>query len=418
MKRQTTYRIGIFCIILIYFYLVSMPVSGCTVPVFRYALERWPAFNYTVEIAHKGNLNEEQKNALRFLYEKSKEKNGSNLKVVELTKPGEIDGLEKNLPTIRLYCPVEQGNPDIIWQGQLSLENVQKIVNSPARGEVFSRIQKGEATVWVLLKGKDEIRNKKAYDTLKNELEALSKELKLATSATDVDGNPLNIEVINRGVRFSMVSVSRDDPQEEIFIKMLLATEPDLPFVKAPMAFPVFGRGRVLFALVGAGIKPKLIKSTCNSVIGWCSCTVKEDNPGSDLLFTGNWEKAIGDSLWVQDVEMPEITGVSEFMENEPSVQKKAQEPVAAPDTIPEEKVSIKNPETVQENVQKDTIEIEEKVDTLIKSEEPITTVSLETKTKKFNLLYRNILIAIVAFILVLFVVSIYFKRKGFIGNK
>ena len=82
-----------------------------------------------------------------------------------------------------------------------------------------------------------------------------------------------------------MVKLSRTDPAEEIFVKMLLGTESDLASYHTPLAFPVFGRGRALYALVGKGIKRKLIKSTCNTIIGWCSCTIKEDNPGTDLLF-------------------------------------------------------------------------------------------------------------------------------------
>ena len=69
-------------------------------------------------------------------------------------------------------------------------------------------------------------------------------------------------------------------PKEEIFIQMLLGTEPDLAYVKRPIAFPVFGRGRVLYALVGRGIKPKLINSVCKGLIGWCSCTIKGPESG------------------------------------------------------------------------------------------------------------------------------------------
>ena len=54
-------------------------------------------------------------------------------------------------------------------------------------------------------------------------------------------------------VAFSVLRVSRDDPKEQLLIQMLLGSEPDLRERTEPMVFPVFGRGRALFALVGAG---------------------------------------------------------------------------------------------------------------------------------------------------------------------
>ena len=137
-----------------------------------------------------------------------------------------------------------------------------------------------------------------------------------------------------------MVRVSNTNPEEEIFVKMLLGTEPDLASFHAPLAFPVFGRGRVLYALAGKGINHKLIKTACNAIIGWCSCTIKEDNPGTDLLFMADWEKAIGDTSWIHE-EIPEITGLSGFIPSEDKKEVKETEPEAKeiirkniPDTV------------------------------------------------------------------------------------
>ncbi|NOR74133.1 MAG: hypothetical protein GQ525_03125, partial [Draconibacterium sp.] len=295
--------------ILLFQVVYITPTLGCSTPVFRYALERWPAFFYTVEVIHNNNLNEEQKQTLKLLKQTSVGNLNTNIRVVETIATEKHNIPENELPIIRLFYPVENNNPGVLWQGELTSENVTKLIDSPARREIVSRMKKGDAVAWILLESADEYQNDLASRTLSEELKVLSNELKLASTATDANGNPLDINIVNSGVHFSMLKISRDDPAEEIFIKMLLGTEPDLPFIKSPLAFPVFGRGRVLFALVGRGIKEKLIKETCNSVIGWCSCTIKEDNPGSDLLFSADWEKAVGDSSWIQAEEIPEISG-------------------------------------------------------------------------------------------------------------
>jgi hypothetical protein len=41
---------------------------------------------------------------------------------------------------------------------------------------------------------------------------------------------------------------------------------------------------------------------------------VKEENPGTDLLFSANWEKAMGDSSWIRNDTLPEITGLTGFL--------------------------------------------------------------------------------------------------------
>ncbi len=74
-----------------------------------------------------------------------------------------------------------------------------------------------------------------------------------------------------------------------------MGSEADLKELHEPMAFPVFGRGRVLYALIGKGINPDMIRRACEFMVGPCSCQVKAQNPGFDLLTNYNWEQAVGD---------------------------------------------------------------------------------------------------------------------------
>ena len=338
---------------------VQTKSKSCSTPVFRYALEMWPAYSYIIEIDHYNDFNDSQLQALALLKNAALSEAPLNITIVEnLT-----DRIQEE-PMMKILFPIQHGIPGVIWQGPLTVENVNKIVDSPSRKAALQLLQKGDAAVWLFLESGDAIKDDKQYGILKDELKHLSKTLKLSETATDVEGNPLDIKVINTGVRFSSVRINRNDPLEEIFISILLKTEPDLLyFEKAPLAFPMFGQGRILYALVGNGISSKNIEKACSSIIGWCSCTIKDDNPGVDLLFGANWADIIGDSSWIQPEQLPDFTGIADFIA-EDVVAEKLKETVEVStnanatntNTIPEQDASYDN---IEASKQKDeTMEI------------------------------------------------------------
>ena len=55
------------------------------------------------------------------------------------------------------------------------------------------------------------------------------------------------------------------------------------------MIFAVFGRGRALPPFVGKGITRDNLLECVYFLTGTCSCTVKDQNPGMDLLFASDW---------------------------------------------------------------------------------------------------------------------------------
>ena len=369
-----------------------IPVLSCTTPVFRYALERWPASVYTVEVVHDGNLNDAQTRALDYLKESSASGIKANLNVVEISDTQNEEIRKEELPVIRLFYPKEHNIHGLVWQGALSDENVRKLVDSPARRQAVHQIQKGDAVVWFFLESGNKSEDNRLAKLLKEQLNQLSDELKLSSFATDVSGKPLDIIVPNNKVKFSMVRVSNTNPAEEIFVKMLLGTEPDLASFHAPLAFPVFGRGRVLYALAGNGIKPELIKTACNAVIGWCSCTIKEENPGTDLLFIADWEKAIGDTSWIQE-EIPEITGLSGFIPSENKKEEGKEIEAEAKKTT-----GKNNTDTVIGQIVVDN-DVEE-------AEEPVI------DKRVIGPLWRNIIVVIVLLVIAVPTVSYFLKRK------
>jgi hypothetical protein len=95
---------------------------------------------------------------------------------------------------------------------------------------------------------------------------------------------------------------------------MLLGAEADLADATGPVVFPIFGQGRALYALVGEGIKHETIDRAATFLIGKCSCEVKEQNPGFDLLLAADW-KAL---LAAQNAGIPDLPTMAELTKSAP----------------------------------------------------------------------------------------------------
>jgi hypothetical protein len=106
---------------------------------------------------------------------------------------------------------------------------------------------------------------------------------------------------------FPLVRVSRNDLAESFFLSNLLKISTELVSSKQPMAFPIYGRGRVLPPLEGEGINADILRMACEFLTGSCSCEIKDQNPGIDLLLAANWEAAI---QGYSEIVMPSLTSV------------------------------------------------------------------------------------------------------------
>jgi len=80
---------------------------------------------------------------------------------------------------------------------------------------------------------------------------------------------------------------------------------------KKPMAFPLFGRGRALCALVGKDINADNALEISEFLVGQCSCLVKADSPGADMLFRADWETA-ADVGPARPAQPPVLVGLPE----------------------------------------------------------------------------------------------------------
>ena len=297
--------------------LVGSALIACQVPVFRYALERWPADNYELVVLHSGEISP----SVEAIVEKLRQSNQSlpanfDVRAVEISasddpllnaawQAGEKSS-EAKLAV--LYPRNAREVPDRLV-GTLSLQDktIRNIIDSPVRQQVTSKLISGDSAVWIFVPCGDAEQDQVALAMLKQEVEKNTKQLKLPPQdEIEADEAFLAENEIELRIGFSIVTLKRDDPKEQFLLKMLLGSEPDLEELNQPMAFPVLGRGRVLYALVGKGIGPETIGIASRFIVGPCSCQVKEQNPGFDLLLSYEWDEKIGGKLTDPLPEVPE----------------------------------------------------------------------------------------------------------------
>lgn len=91
----------------------------------------------------------------------------------------------------------------------------------------------------------------------------------------------------------TLVELKRNSTGESHFVSMLLSVEDDLNTINEPMLFGIFGRFRALEPLLAGGITEENIGHMISFLTADCSCLIKDDLPGSDILFTNNWENPV-----------------------------------------------------------------------------------------------------------------------------
>ena len=170
-------------------FLPAAPVMSCNVPVFRYALERWPADAYEVVVFHRGQLSPEDEAVVEWL-ENSAGTNitGANYTVqsVDLSydaHPRLIELWETlddpELPCLALRYPASLRYMPAIWSGRLTMDNAKALVDSPVRQEIAGRILDGESAVWILLESGDSVSDAAAAQLIKSQLSNMEETLRL-----------------------------------------------------------------------------------------------------------------------------------------------------------------------------------------------------------------------------------------------
>jgi len=270
-------------------------------------MEHWAPDPYEVILFHRARLDDAAQEAVSRLQTHSASGDSrANLlfRRVDLTKP--VDPPTRQLwqgqsaaalpwMVVR-YAPVVQSGEEI-WSGPFGTAAVEHLMDSPLRREIGRRLLDGQSAVWVLLESGDRTRDEEAAKRLRMQLAAAAEQLRLPAPLGKGGSDPGMEDSTDLWIEFSMVRLSRNDPAEQMLVAMLLHSEWDLHRSAEVMAFPIFGRGRALYALVGDGINGANIRRACAFIVGRCSCQIKELCPGRDLLMAVDWESVLDDGL-------------------------------------------------------------------------------------------------------------------------
>uniref|UniRef100_A0A7C4LPT3 Uncharacterized protein n=1 Tax=Schlesneria paludicola TaxID=360056 RepID=A0A7C4LPT3_9PLAN len=277
--------------------------GACSVPVFRYALERWSADLYEVDVFFRGELTAEERRHLSRLEDAAQANGGTvNWEIVrcniERELPPDLAKVREALgdvawPQVVLRQPGGRRGSPIVWSGPLAMAD-ENLARSPGRTELMRRLLAGDAVVWMVLVGDDE-QAQAVTHRLQDALATLAEEIPLP-SGVGLPGSELFARIPLK-IRFSVQTVDGRDADEAVLRNLLTPHALAAVTPTETLVVPIFGRGRALAVFRAADVEETLIGDVSRFLCGACSCQVKESNPGFDLLLSVNWD----DQLFGED---------------------------------------------------------------------------------------------------------------------
>lgn len=285
--------------------MLASVACACNIPVFRYALERWRPDPCDIVVFFEGELTPTQQSlvdALNPALETSASgtnAQAANVKIVQsnLKAPDaplaslwqSISGDDRDsLPYVVVRTKLGPGQVINGWHGPLQSIADNRLLQSPARRELGQRLLAGHSVVWILVTSKDSEKTAKARQMLTENLEPLSNKIELP-DGIGLPGSELHSEVPLL-LKFSMIEIKHDDPKEEFLTKLFTGFQSEAVADGEPLIVPVFGRGRALEVIPASEMTSRLMEDLTGFLSGACSCQVKEQNPGFDLLLSVDWD--------------------------------------------------------------------------------------------------------------------------------
>jgi len=275
---------------------------ACDTPVYRYAMYRWPPSPYFVLYFHQGEIAEAEKpthDAIYALMDDREKQTNLLLEPIDLSEEGALAQLRPEVQALwntredranTGYLVISPRGREIFSGRTLDADTLAAMIASAKRDEIVERLAAGDPCVLVLMRSGHEESDaaaEKEVQQVVDDLAAGKVPMSIGPPAMLPEGEEPSYEV-----PVGLVKLDREDMTERWLIRSLLALEPDLPELSKPMVFAVYGRGRALEPCVGPGIVRDNLLDYVAFVTGACSCQIKEQNPGVDLLTSTNWDAA------------------------------------------------------------------------------------------------------------------------------
>ncbi|MDA3923088.1 MAG: hypothetical protein PF904_00120 [Kiritimatiellae bacterium] len=294
--------------------LVQISAFSCNVPVFRYALERWPVSPYRALVVKDSELSGSEKESLKSLEMAGDGESGMLNLVVWNPNKDELakSGMAKQLPKVtgkdamvHLFFPVSTGVDKPFWSEKLNKAAVKKIVVSDFRKKLIKKVLEGNSGIYVLLESGNKVKDRKVLKKLDASIKEIIENMELpagvvATDGEVTGGGPADFDPTNQlqseiplMLAFTTLSLARKDDEVLVALLMSLGPEREEAGGNEPMVFAAYGRGRALVPMVGEEINMDNIGGIAYFFTGSCSCQMKALNPGTDLLLDHDWDRSV-----------------------------------------------------------------------------------------------------------------------------
>lgn len=284
-------------------------MDACTVPVFRYALDHWVPDSFTLEVSPASANAEHVAHFARNLGTAS----GLNVEVSRLP--------DDTLGAARLLRPPMGGSPPtVIWSGVPDAQTLGTLMDSPVRQELVKRLLAGDSTVFVVVESADKRANEAALAVLEKRIRYLEQVIRLPLIDPNDPSSKLGPGPA-LALKYSVLQINASLASEAPLLAMLAGPRSELEKSTEPWIAVVFGRGRVLGAWRAVDFQDDEIEEVCLFLAGACSCQVKRQNPGWDLLLRCDWEEKLQAMGLPPDPNVSTANGV-------------AQESAAQPETV------------------------------------------------------------------------------------
>lgn len=255
--------------------LIASAAQACTIPVFRFALDRWEADRYRLALPPE----QAREAATRDLLRPLRANSPANLDIATAaTDSGQAELRSAAADTA-------------LWSGRLDAASLAGLLDSPGRRQIVERLLQGDSVVWVLAAG-PAAEDRTRIEQIERRLKFLEQVASLPLQdPNDPDsqlgpGPPLRL-------KFTALPLRLDDPAEELLLRMLAGPRSRFDPLATGFGAAVFGRGRVLGAWPLSELDDQALEDACLFLTGRCSCRVKQDNPGWDLLLSVDWPRAL-----------------------------------------------------------------------------------------------------------------------------
>jgi len=288
---------------------MAVQASACDTPVYRYAMYRWTPLPYEVYCLHHGKLPKADQDLHKALAEEGPGGSVANVDVtpVDLDQKKARDMVPEPVKAIwkaqagkspARYVVMAPWGAELLV-GDLDLSAARALVDSPARSEIGRLFDEGHGVVLVIVGGKEPQENARVEAACRAVMAKAEAGRLLVEPApgstppqrpeeTGIQGGPDSQQL---PLRIGLVKLDRANAAERWLLKMLMGMAPDLDkSVHEPMLYAIYGRGRVMPPGIGREVNAESLTELLRFLAEGCSCTVKDQNPGLDLLMRWDWD--------------------------------------------------------------------------------------------------------------------------------